>query len=239
MPGFIFHLSKSQTTPTTTRSAVIKMPTLPETAFQLAGGCFCSAIRYTICVPELESRPKIPGDPKKEILPPNKVTERLPMITLDHCTSCRRIAGTIIESWFICPQAWVQFTLQPRSTSKSGGVSDASPDRLLAPTMIEYLMPSEELQEETFLTYFSSSEDVNRTFCGRCGTHLTYYCSDPPAAIPPSRLHWGPYFDIAAGTLDRECLEMDGYRPNRYGWAEDGISWVKRLLKDGEKSLTE
>ncbi|KAG4418364.1 hypothetical protein IFR04_008506 [Cadophora malorum] len=213
------------------------MPALPETAFQLKGGCFCSAIRYTISIPELEARPKIPNDPKKEIFPPKKVSERLPMITLDHCTSCRRIGGTIIESWFICPQAWVQFTLQNRCAT--GNPASTSPDDSVKPTMMEYLMPDRELQEKTYLTYFSSSEDVNRTFCGKCGTHLTYYCSDPPAAIPPSRLHWGPYFDVAGGTLDREFLEIEGYRPNRYGWAEDGISWVKRLLREGERSLME
>ncbi|PVH75770.1 hypothetical protein DL98DRAFT_518462 [Cadophora sp. DSE1049] len=211
------------------------MTTLPETAFQLKGGCFCSAIRYMISVPSLEARPKIPSDPKKEIFPPNKVSERLPMITLDHCTSCRRIAGTIIESWFICPQAWVQFTLQPRTTT---GAGTTSPDESITPTMMEYLMPDKDLQDKTYLSYFSSSEDVNRTFCGKCGTHLTYYCSDAPGTMP-TREHWGPYFDVAGGTLDREFLEMDGYRPNRYGWADDGISWVKRLLKEGEKSLGE
>ncbi|KAH7310000.1 Mss4-like protein [Rhexocercosporidium sp. MPI-PUGE-AT-0058] len=206
------------------------MSTLPETAFELKGGCFCSAIRYTISVPELEARPKIGSNPKTEIFPPNKVTERLPMISLDHCTSCRRIAGSIVESWFICPQSWVQFTLQPRSDPSF------SPDEILKPTMMECLMPDKALQDKTYLTYFSSSETANRTFCGKCGTHLTFYYSGPPGEMS-TRGKWGPYFDVASGTFDREYLEMEGFKPSRRVWADDGIEWVNKLLKEGETSL--
>ncbi|KAK0101151.1 hypothetical protein ONS95_012870 [Cadophora gregata] len=173
------------------------MPSLPETPFQLKGGCFCSAIRYTISVPTLQSRPKIPSDPKREIYPPNAVTERLPMITLDHYPAVA--------------------SLDPSSSP-------------------EYLMPSKELQEKTYLTHFLSSEDVNRTFCGRCGTHLTYYCSEP-VEVGSVREAWGPIFDVANGTIDREGLEMEGFRPSRRGWLDDGIEWVKKLLGEGEGSL--
>lgn len=203
------------------------MATLPETAFEIHGGCFCSAIRYTISVPDLESRPKIPTIPSMEMVPINKVTERLPMITLDHCTSCRRIPGAIIQSWFICPQAWVQFSLQPCHEK-----SDAP----IMPTTIDYLMSDKALQEKTYLTHFTSSAKSNRTFCGKCGTHLTFYHSGPqnPVAI---REKWGPIFDVANGSLDREALEMEGFRPSRQAWQSDGIMWVKELLKDGEKTL--
>ncbi|KAL2067645.1 hypothetical protein VTL71DRAFT_15741 [Oculimacula yallundae] len=206
------------------------MPTLPETPFELNGGCFCSAIRYKISVPELELRPKVDSNPKAEISPPNKVSERLPMISLDHCTSCRRIAGAIIESWIIIPQAWVQFALQPRTNAST------SPDQLIKPTTIEYLMPDKAIQEKTYLTYFESSETSNRTFCGKCGTHLTFYYSGTPGE-QSMRNKWGPYFDVAGGTLDKESLEMEGYKPGRHVWADDGIDWVKKLLKEGENSL--
>ncbi|KAG4430312.1 hypothetical protein IFR05_014202 [Cadophora sp. M221] len=206
------------------------MPTLPETAFELKGGCFCSSIRYAISVPELEARPKIGSIPEIEIFPPNKVTERMPMITLDHCTSCRRIPGCIVESWFICQQSWVQFTLQPRNGPA------VSPDELIKPTMMEYLMPNKTIQEKTYLTYFSSSEESNRTFCGKCGTHLTFYNSGAPGKLATEG-KWGPYFDVASGTIDREFLEMEGFKPSRRVWDDDGVQWVTKLFKEGESSL--
>ncbi|CZT05633.1 hypothetical protein WAI453_004885 [Rhynchosporium graminicola] len=205
------------------------MSTLPETPFELKGGCFCSAIRYTISIPSLSSRPKVDPNTNVEIHPPTKVSSRLPMISLDHCTSCRRIAGAIIESWIIVPQSWVQFELQPRTPS---------PDQLqvIKPTMMEYLMPDKRVQEQTHVTHFESSETSNRTFCGKCGTHLTFYYSGPPGELAIKNA-WGPYFDVASGTLDRESLEMEGFKPSRHVWAEDGIAWVKGLLKGGESSL--
>jgi hypothetical protein len=157
------------------------------------------------------------------------------MISLDHCTSCRRIAGALVESWFICPQSWIAFTLQPRSlespTPKVDNKSAEDPEDVIKPATISFLKPDKKLTERTYLSYFASSEHSNRTFCGKCGTHLTFYYSAKAA-------NWGPFFDVAVGTLDRESLEMEGFGPSRQAWMSDGIGWVQRLLKDGEKSLT-
>lgn len=48
---------------------------------------------------------------------------------------------------------------------------------------------------------------------------------------------WGPHFDVAGGTSDEKYQKMEGYKPTRQAWADDGIGWVKRLLKEGESSL--
>lgn len=82
------------------------------------------------------------------------------------------------------------------------------------------------------MRHFSSSDNVNRIFCGKCGTSLTYFGEGDPN--PKS---WGPHFDVALGTLDDECLAMEGVKPNRESWTGDGIAWVKSLLAEGEKAF--
>lgn len=131
---------------------------------------------------------------------------------------------------------WIAFTLLPRSNSSKA--TSADPASQIKPTTIEVLRPSKDLLESSYLSYFSSSEDVHRVFCGKCGTHLSFHYSgaDDDKALPGA---WGPHFDIALGTFDKESLEMEGIIPARQAWYDDGISWVQRLLKDGEKSLHE
>ena len=48
---------------------------------------------------------------------------------------------------------------------------------------------------------------------------------------------WGLIVDVAAGTLDKESVEMEGFKPSYKAWLEDGIPWVMKLLEEGEKSL--
>jgi hypothetical protein len=206
---------------------------LPKTPFQLHGGCFCSAIRYTISVPELSERKPLPQTPltlERMLVPVNEVNERMPIIIFDHCYSCRRVPGALVECWFICPPSWVQFTLQPRETSSS------SPDEKdpIKPETMELLESDKSLAERTYLTHFNSSEHANRTFCGKCGTHLTFLRTGP---MTPLREKMGLFFDISVGTLDKESLEMEGFAPSMQAWANDGISWVVKLLANGKKGL--
>ena len=144
--------------------------TLPKTPFQLQGGCFCEAIRYKISVPELSERKELPraGMPADRLLMPlNEVNERMPLITLDHCNSCRRAPGSIVHSWFICPPEWVEFTLEPRKSGDEKQKTDAS--------CMAYLQEDKTLVERTWVTHFNKSEHSNRTFCGRCGTQMTFF----------------------------------------------------------------
>lgn len=228
------HPSYTQTTTRASALQILNMTkTLPETPFILTGGCFCSAIRYSISVPSLTERPLIiPAQPEAPLLPTNKVTERLPMITLDHCTSCRRVAGALVESWCIIPQHWMHFRLLPRHADFS-----KSPDSVLTPSTAEYLT-NKGLQNTSYVTHLQSSEESNRTFCGKCGTHLTFFHSGPPGEMS-KRGGWGPYFDVSCGSLDRESLEREGFRPDRQVWGDDGIEWVVRLVNQGSRSLAE
>jgi hypothetical protein len=203
------------------------MPCLPATPFVLHGGCFCTAITYTISVPALPLRPPIPRPPINSIGPLTETTKHFPIISFDHCTSCRRISGTILESWFICPQSWVQFSLEPRPSA-----ARSSSDRITPPTL-EYTQTTNDLLASTYVSYFSSSEDVHRTFCGRCGTHLSYRYSGPEEGVEGEY----PFLDIPLGTLDRESLESEGVRPARHGWWDDGVEWVRRLVTEGDSSL--
>ncbi|KAF8852454.1 hypothetical protein BDZ45DRAFT_807477 [Acephala macrosclerotiorum] len=199
------------------------MTTLPTFPFELHGGCFCNAIRYTISIPELSARPIIPHRSKTPFGPENEVNERLPLISIDHCNSCRRVSGSVLQSWLICPQAWVEFSLEAQS-------QDAE---VMKPTIRDILTPSQDLQECTFITGFSSSEHASRTFCGRCGTHLTFYYSGPNQAVAEEG-KWGPYCDIVVGSLDKGSAEMEGLRPSRQVWPRDGIEWVKRLVAEAD-----
>jgi hypothetical protein len=58
---------------------------------------------------------------------------------------------------------------------------------------------------------FRSSPHVERTFCGRCGTSLTYRRADRPGTI-----------DIHTATLD----EPDAFPPVREIWLEEKIAWM-------------
>jgi hypothetical protein len=99
------------------------------------------------------------------------------------------------------------------------------------------LCPSKELQETTFIKAFQSSEHVHRTFCGKCGTHLSYFYGGDDDEMAREE-NWGPYFDIAVGTFEKEAVEMEGMRPGRQSWFEDGIGWVGHIVCGGEKELS-
>src|SRR5690242_10594653 len=58
---------------------------------------------------------------------------------------------------------------------------------------------------------FTSSPGKQRTFCGRCGTSLTYRRDDRPDSI-----------DIHTATLD----DPDAFPPVREIWLEDKIAWM-------------
>ena len=58
---------------------------------------------------------------------------------------------------------------------------------------------------------FASSPGKRRTFCGRCGTPLTYQTEDSPDTI-----------DIQTATLD----DPGAFPPDREIWLEHKISWM-------------
>ena len=131
-----------------------------------------------------------------------------------------------MHSWFICPPEWVEFTLEPR---KSG-----DEEQKINAGCMAYLREDKTLAERTWLTHFKKAENSNRTFCGRCGTQMTFFRT---GAITPLRQVLGPFLDISVGTFDQEYLEMEGFRPVAQFWHDNGIPWVVKLVSEGKKGL--
>lgn len=63
---------------------------------------------------------------------------------------------------------------------------------------------------------YRSSADVTRTFCGRCGTPLTYRKDD-----------YGKMIDVTVCSLD----EPDAFPPVAHCWTSQRLGWIQ--LDDG------
>lgn len=59
---------------------------------------------------------------------------------------------------------------------------------------------------------FQSSPRVTRTFCGSCGTPLTYRSSEAAESI-----------DVTTCSFD----EPDALPPTHHSWLQDSISWIR------------
>ncbi|KAH8682828.1 hypothetical protein BGZ60DRAFT_398800 [Tricladium varicosporioides] len=196
----------------------------PAEPVTLHGGCFCKAIQYTINVPTLSERP--PGRKAANPIGSVRTEEAIntfPIMSLDHCNSCRGVSGSILQAWFIFPQSWMQFSLRKKD----------SEERIEPPTR-DVLMGEKNLLDSTHLGYFCTSKDVHRVFCGQCGTPFTYFNS--ASQVPGGENTLPPFFDVALGTMDKESVDICG-PPGRQVHLGDGIEWVKRLIAEGEKGL--
>jgi hypothetical protein len=58
---------------------------------------------------------------------------------------------------------------------------------------------------------FRSSPPVTRTFCGTCGTPLTYVHAERPGEI-----------DVTTASLD----DPEAFPPTHHAWHADGIGWA-------------
>ena len=58
---------------------------------------------------------------------------------------------------------------------------------------------------------FASSKHVIRTFCGACGTSLTYQRADSPGSI-----------DITVSSMD----DPEALKPEDHTWIESRLSWI-------------
>jgi hypothetical protein len=61
---------------------------------------------------------------------------------------------------------------------------------------------------------YRSSPNVERTFCGRCGTPLTYVHDDFPAAV-----------DVTTCSLD----DPDAFPPADHTWTSHGLGWTSAV----------
>jgi hypothetical protein len=232
------------------------MAYLPTTPLELTGGCFCSAIKYTISIPSLTDRPLVPGAVDTPLLEHATHTDhssrqpssnssaptRLPLIPLDHCSVCRRILGAIVQCWLICAETWVKWDLLHKPTSTSPSEETRST-----------FSTDEVVHSDThYLSAFQSTPDdgtngcVTRTFCSRCGTTLTFAfksskgaTSRSLSAIAVGKGEVGKAFpalvNVTVGSLDDASLEK--VRPDRQGWWDYGVGWIKELLSRGDGGL--
>ena len=76
------------------------------------------------------------------------------------------------------------------------------------------------------LRVYENSPNRTRTFCGHCGTNLTY-------TIFPMVEGFPDIFDTILGTIDGEDLEKGWLAPDRHLWWEKGIPWVQALTTVG------
>ncbi|TVY31856.1 hypothetical protein LOCC1_G008950 [Lachnellula occidentalis] len=202
---------------------------LPPHKFVVKGGCNCGAIRYKISIPEIEHRPLHPSSTSSS-------TVHLPFIAIDHCNDCRRATGAILPLWICSPISMITSSVILRSTTslpteasqRKAGPDDHEPRTAWLPA--EEVFTPGPVSSNSFLTFFESSENRRRSFCGRCGTHLAY------AALPMPE-GWPDMLDIVLGSVDREDLDGEALRPDRQLWWECGIGWVKDLTLRGMEEL--
>ena len=195
---------------------------LPETSFVVEGGCNCRAIRYRIQVPEVSDRPLNPTSPPSD-------PTRLPMIAVDHCNDCRAATGSILPTWICVPAEMMTVSLQPAplvdpSNPRIPIVDNYKPWN----PALEALQAGSSIAQGSTVRWFHSSPNRTRTFCGNCGTNLTY-------AIWPMVQGYPDIFDVLLGTMDRSYLEKNWMEPERQCWWSKGIEWIQTLSSDGLK----
>ena len=188
--------------------------------FTIEGGCNCRAVRYKIDIPALSSRPFYPaGGAEKNI--------RTPTIVTDHCNDCRQATGSFLPAWILTPISMISASCVTRSDSTDKPKCDVDQPVWIPATKV--FTPST-ASENTFLSFDESSEGRRRTFCGRCGTNLSY-------AIFPALEGWTEMLDMVFGTLDRKYLEDKSLAPERQLWWDYGIDWIKSFSSEGADNV--
>ncbi|KAL2008512.1 hypothetical protein VTN00DRAFT_6706 [Thermoascus crustaceus] len=199
------------------------MAFLPREQHALTGGCFCKAIRYAVNIPA----PAEPIDTKDA-------------------------SEWIVQCWPVCPADWIEWSMLVRTGPGTGSTAAASSRSSDEPSWEEaededrgvclstlaavgtshpkgdpngQAAPAE--YPRSYLTYLNCSADVTRTLCSRCGTHLTcFYDRRPMSSSLP------PLVGITVGRPDTESINR--VRPERHGWWDDGVSWIKETLRNGD-----
>ena len=185
---------------------------LPPEAFTVHGSCNCRPVRYRVDIPGITERPLHPW---------SNESVHLPFIVFCHCNDCRRATASLTMTGFCAPIDMVSVSILPRSsplpplTAVRVEPPDDNTERLWIPA-VEVFAPST-APSDSFLATYKSSEAVNRTFCARCGTPLTY-------SRYPVREPWPDKLDMYLGTVDRQDLEREYMAPDRHVWWNYRIS---------------
>ena len=207
---------------------------LPTHALTIEGGCNCRSIRYRLSLPALSDRPFHPRTDPSSALDP----VRLPYTFTDHCNDCRVAVGAVLPAWITVHVDTVTATLLPPSTldrpNAASRKRDTSEQTIGRQKGREVFAgpPQEDTSAEnskapegggTTVRFYESSDGVWRSFCGRCGTPLTYWHRELPDVM-----------DFLLGTVDREILDSEDLRPERHMWWGKGIKWVKEWIETSD-----
>lgn len=194
---------------------------LPDHSFTLHGGCNCGSIRYRITVPELCLRPTHPRSKDGDI--------HFPLIAADHCNDCRDATGSILPAWICAPADMLSVSFRPAPSPPSFKHDRNNTNTVEAaiyhPAMTALRQNSPESRGST-LRWYVSSPNRTRTFCGHCGTNLTY-------AILPMVEGYPDIYDVVLGTLDRGDFEKGWVQPERCVWWGRGVGWVQGMMSQG------
>ncbi|KAH9209942.1 Mss4-like protein [Leptodontidium sp. 2 PMI_412] len=194
------------------------MSPLPADGITLHGGCDCSGVQYKIDIPSLSSRPIAFIDEK------TGEESRYPQSFLDHCNKCRRVSGAIIQAWLTVPQDWVEWTqMQNSGKPITGSTQD----------LIQ--LPKDGEPASMAVTNYVSSPGIVRSFCGRCGTNLSFVNLERDMGGDGKVAT----VDIVLGSLDGESFDAEGVRPDRHLYWDSGVGWVMRLVTEGDGGLSE
>jgi len=189
---------------------------LPDHPLTLHGGCNCGAIRYKIEVPAQSERPLNP-------LSDGKVT--FPVVLTDHCNDCRKATASILPTWICVPKTMMYCQLTPIHASSEPTNKTATENKTSDESWIPAITRFHENpdSEKYWLKFYQSSERATRSFCGKCGTNLTYSIS------PSMGDGWPDLFDVLLGTIDKADVEKDWMAPDRHCWVECEIGWIREL----------
>jgi hypothetical protein len=146
------------------------------------------------------------------------------MVATDHYNDCRRATGDVLLVWFCTPTEFVSASILLYSSEMKG---DKEGERSPWVRAAEIFVPR---GKESWLRFYESSPGRRRSFCGRCGTNLSFV----PFPVPEG---WPDRLDFVLGSVDRVCLEGNALRPERQLWWDYGIEWVKEMTVKGVGEL--
>lgn len=224
------------------------MAFLPSAPLTLHGSCSCAAAKYTIQIPSLPDRPVIPSHPPIPTSPTTSTAANFPVIALCHCVSCRRASGALFFSWLVAPVGWVTWDVEVkpgevgsswpgngngavrgRSGGKEGEKGEEGTEERLRDVPSTLIcgpadVNAKAARPSTYVTQHRSSERAVRTFCGRCGTTLTYYHLERHGTGQE-------ILDVSVGSLDEASIRL--VRPERHVYWDSGVEWVRDLARWG------
>ncbi len=102
------------------------------------------------------------------------------------------------------------------SRSPAPHASAALAERRLQPRSCRGYISMQRISRSLRASRFKSSPSVTRTFCGHCGTPLTYWTTN-----------YEPTIDVTTGSLD----DQEAFLPIVHVWTSHKLSWVR--LSDG------